>query len=217
MVTLYFNNAVNQAWDTLGNWWTDAGCTSAAAAIPATGDTVIVVADATLGSAPSVLIQPASVQFVATEGTGAALNSANLTAFSCAIEFNSGSYNDGTVTTGTFNDNSINGGTVTTGTFNGSSNNSNTVTTGTFNGSSNNNYGSVTTGTFNDSSYNSSGTVTTGTFNDSSSNNSGTVTTAIVRQRISAFLAWRDYCSSSYVGTLELKFPELDVIGGGLT
>jgi hypothetical protein len=202
MVTLYFNNAVNQAWDTLGNWWTDAGCTSAAAAIPATGDTVIVVADATLGSAPSVLIQPASVQFVATEGTGAALNSANLTAFSCAIEFNSGSYNDGTVTTGTFNDNSINGG---------------TVTTGTFNGSSNNNYGSVTTGTFNDSSYNSSGTVTTGTFNDSSSNNSGTVTTAIVRQRISAFLAWRDYCSSSYVGTLELKFPELDVIGGGLT
>lgn len=280
-MTLYFNNAVNTSWDTLGNWWTDTGCTSAAAAIPATGDTVIIVDGATLDYGPTVAVQPASVQFIATGGSGNAYNFADLSAFSCAVEFNSNGENGGTLTTVIFNDASGNQGAVTNATFNGSSYtklsyvtngtfNGNSqvriggvVTNGTFNDTSFNDLGTVvngifndessnknkcTNGTFNDSSYNNNevtetgifndtsfnnGSVLTGifngasynasdgwvfgvaTFNDSSYNNGYSIDTAIVRQHISAFLAWRNFCSTSKVTTLELKFPELDIIGGG--
>jgi hypothetical protein len=184
--TLYYNAAVDTAWDTLGNWWTDSGHTVPSAALPTNGDAVVMSGN--LGTGPSVAVQPASVTW------SSGNNSVNLSAFVCVVTFNdesrnSGtvttgtfngtSYNSGTVTTGTFNDGSYNGGTVTTGTFNDSSGNSGTVTTGTFNDGSNN-FSTVTTGTFNDSSGNTDGTVTTGTFNDSSGNAGGTVTTLLI-------------------------------------
>ena len=40
MANLYYNAAVDTAWDTLGNWWTDASFTTPATALPADGDTV---------------------------------------------------------------------------------------------------------------------------------------------------------------------------------
>jgi hypothetical protein len=54
-------------------------------------------------------------------------------------------------------------------------------------------------------------------FNDSSYNQ-GTITgNATVRQHAAAFVAWRDYATSTYVtGTLTLQFPEMDILGTGL-
>jgi hypothetical protein len=42
MATLYFNAAVDNDWDTLGNWWTDSGHTGAAAGLPESGDSVVI-------------------------------------------------------------------------------------------------------------------------------------------------------------------------------
>ncbi len=39
-MTLYFNNAVNSAWDTLGNWWQNVEFTTPASSLPTTNDTV---------------------------------------------------------------------------------------------------------------------------------------------------------------------------------
>jgi hypothetical protein len=45
MATLYFNGAVDNDWATLGNWWTDAACTSAAAGLPTSSDSVVATAN----------------------------------------------------------------------------------------------------------------------------------------------------------------------------
>lgn len=37
---LYFNNAVDSNWTSLGNWWTNLGCTTPAGALPGSGDHV---------------------------------------------------------------------------------------------------------------------------------------------------------------------------------
>jgi hypothetical protein len=44
MATLYFNAAVDTDWATLGNWWTDAACTLAAAGLPTSSDSVVATA-----------------------------------------------------------------------------------------------------------------------------------------------------------------------------
>jgi hypothetical protein len=57
MATLYFNNAVNQNWATLGNWWTNSSYTTPASALPTSSDDVVVrnvVSSNTTGTTPTV-------------------------------------------------------------------------------------------------------------------------------------------------------------------
>jgi len=159
--------------------------------------------------------------------------------------FNDSSFNDGGATiTGnpTFNDSSYNnyGATVTGDcTFNDTSHNEAGFTAnGTFNDSSYN-HGAGVTGdwVFNDTSYNDDvihGDVTyndssrhaangaiwsggTATFNDLSYSEGGWgIDAAIVRQHAAAFVAWRNYATSTYITTLTLQFPEMDILGTGL-
>ena len=42
---LYFNGAVDDQWETLGNWWTDSDCTSPAASLPTSNDDVFIMAN----------------------------------------------------------------------------------------------------------------------------------------------------------------------------
>lgn len=182
-MTLYFNNAVDLAWDTLGNWWQDLACTVPASALPASGDTVVIKSPSVLQSGPSVLIQPASVQFVENGGVGSADNDCDLSGFNCDIIFNHTSYNvTGIVKNGVFNGSTSNlvGGTVESGTFNDTSSNNGHTTTAVFNDGAQNT-GSAETATFNDSSenHNPGATVTHGTFNDQSTN-TGTVTNLLM-------------------------------------
>jgi hypothetical protein len=44
MATLYFNGAVDNDWDEIGNWWTNSAGTSAAAALPSSSDSVVITA-----------------------------------------------------------------------------------------------------------------------------------------------------------------------------
>lgn len=42
MADLYFNNAVDDNWNELGNWWTDSGFTNQATSLPGSGDSVYI-------------------------------------------------------------------------------------------------------------------------------------------------------------------------------
>jgi hypothetical protein len=137
------------------------------------------------------------------------------------ITFNDHSYNRSdsygslVATTVTFNDHS----------YNRSDINNPIVATVTFNDHSYNGLANVAEGyitgdcVFNDSSFNEyNGTITGNCeFNDDCSN-IGTITgNGIIRQHAAAFVAWRDYATSTYVtGTLTLQFPEMDILGTGL-
>lgn len=57
MATLYYNAAVDNDWNTLGNWWTNSGHTSAAASLPTSSDSVVASANinANGGSMPTVV------------------------------------------------------------------------------------------------------------------------------------------------------------------
>lgn len=57
MATLYFNGAVDNDWDELGNWWTNEGHTTAATALPTSSDSVVLSANcgSNSGSAPTVV------------------------------------------------------------------------------------------------------------------------------------------------------------------
>jgi hypothetical protein len=57
MATFYFNGAVDSDWATLGNWWTSDAFTTQAAALPASGDSVVVTGniDTNSGSEPTVV------------------------------------------------------------------------------------------------------------------------------------------------------------------
>lgn len=52
MAYLYFNAAVNNNWNTVGNWWEDAGFTVPANRRPGTGDDVFISNDVTSNSGP---------------------------------------------------------------------------------------------------------------------------------------------------------------------
>lgn len=52
----YFNGAVNDQWDTLGNWWGDAAHTQPATALPVAGADVFIEADVTTGPAAPVAL-----------------------------------------------------------------------------------------------------------------------------------------------------------------
>jgi hypothetical protein len=179
MANLYFNGDVDTDWDTIGNWWSDAGYSSAAGRLPANGDTVYLDAEIDTGPSLAVTLTAINVGTLNEDPFGVTLNGAHQ-AVGPAF-FNDYSTNNGTVSgEATFNDYSTNNGTVSgAATFNDSSyNNFGTVSgDATFNDSSYNNYGSVSgDATFNDSSYNNYGTVSgDATFNDSSYNYYGIV------------------------------------------
>jgi hypothetical protein len=161
--TLYFNNAVNEAWTTVGNWWLDDGHTEPAGRLPNSVDSVVVTESIT-ASGQTV------VDF--TISGGASLSFGSLTVTGTAT------FND----VSQINQMTVNGNAVFN---NDSSNNGTLIGTATFNNNTRNSGGSGTvTGnaTFNDSSSNE-GTVTgDATFNDSSSN-TGTVTGTITDNR----------------------------------
>ena len=144
------------------------------------------------------------------------------------VSFNDSSYNNSaTVTvTGTlvFNDTSHNeAGFTANGTVNDSSYNHGAGGTGNwvFNNTSYNDdviFGDVT---YNDSSRNAANGAIwgggTATFNDLSYSEGGWgIDAAIVRQSAAAFVAWRNYATSTYITTLHLQFPEMDILGTGL-
>jgi hypothetical protein len=68
------------------------------------------------------------------------------------------------------------------------------------------------------SSNESTGAITSAiTVKDSAYNNGNITGNATVRQHAAAFVAWRDYATSTYItGTLTLQFPEMDILGTGL-
>jgi hypothetical protein len=179
MANLYFNGEVDTDWDTIGNWWLDAGYSSAAGRLPANGDTVYLDAEIDTGPSLAVTLTAINVGTLNEDSFGVTLNGAHQ-AVGPAF-FNDSSTNNGTVSgDATFNDSSTNNGGTVSGdaTFNDYSYNNGTVSgEATFNDSSYNNFGTVSgDATFNDSSYNNYGTVSgDATFNDSSYNYYGTV------------------------------------------
>jgi hypothetical protein len=170
MANLYYNAAIDTAWDTLGNWWTDAAFTTPSVAIPADGDTAYLAA--TMYSGPSTAVTLNHI-YVADASTGGGSFGVIFTGATGDATFNDSSYNAGTVTgNATFNDSSYNYyGTVTgDATFNDYSYFSyGTVTNPIFNDYSFI-YGGTINGdtTFNDFSYNDGSITTNATFNDNS-------------------------------------------------
>jgi hypothetical protein len=151
MANLYYNAAVDLAWDTLGNWWNDDIFTDPALALPATGDTVYLYGYMTSGPTTPVTLNHIYAYTLSYGGQ---------------LSFT------GAIGNATFQD-SQNSGTVTgDATFNGSSNNFGTVTgDATFNDTSINYDGTVTgNATFNGTSYNRGEVAGDATFNDSSYN-----------------------------------------------
>ena len=57
MATLYFNAAIDNDWNTLGNWWLDNTLTTPATNLPTSADSVIALAtiSSNSGSAPTVV------------------------------------------------------------------------------------------------------------------------------------------------------------------
>ena len=185
--TLYYNAAVDNDWNTLGNWWTDAGFTTPAISFPSTSDDVIVSENVDSNTGPA-----ASVNMMTVGGASNPYTAISVIVANGAI-LNDSSYNNGTVTgDATFNDSSYNLNTVTgDATFNDSSFNVSFVTgNATFNDLSYNpgvvsgnavfNYASLRTinlnnsqqwGTVNGTTKGSDGlSITKFIFNDSSQN-----------------------------------------------
>jgi hypothetical protein len=166
MATLYFNGAVDSDWDTLGNWWTDSGHTSAAAGLPTSSDSAVLseLCNSNSGSTPTVVNL--------TVGYGEFPISVTVTGVA-TFTGESQLYVDGIITgNATFNDNSANNGGFVSGnaTFNGESRNlyggSGVGGNATFNGSSSNGMNDGSLG----------GTVQgNATFNDAASNGGGFV------------------------------------------
>jgi hypothetical protein len=155
MANLYYNTAVDSAWDTLGNWWNDDAFTDPALAIPANGDTVYLAAEMTSGPSTSVTLNHIYVVDSNVDFSGAIGNatfSGNCYNYSIAIG------------DATFNDNSINylGTVIGDATFNNDSSNGTLGPNATVIGNA----------TFNDNSKNDGSGVVTGdaTFRDSSRN-----------------------------------------------
>jgi hypothetical protein len=183
MANLYYNAAVDSAWDTRGNWWNDDIFTDPALALPTTGDTVYLTAEMSSGPSTSVTLAHIYVTggqnmvFTGAVGNATFNNTPNRGTVTGDAEFNSSANTDqGTVSgNATFNDSSSNSGSVSgDATFNDNSFNSWIVSgDAVFNGTSLN-YSSVDgSSTFNDSSSNTVGLFGTSvTFNDSSSNTS---------------------------------------------
>jgi hypothetical protein len=173
MATLYFNAAVDNDWNTLGNWWTSDAFTTQASALPTSSDSAVIAGymDSNSGSEPTLvnftIANGGSDTSVAVTVTGTATITGGYN-YSGTITgnaiFNEYSYLSGTVTgNATFNDEADNAGNVQgSATFNGDS----TMYSGSVGG----------TATFNGNAKLTGGTVSgNATFNGSSSMDEGTV------------------------------------------
>jgi hypothetical protein len=122
---LYFNNAVNTTWTTLGNWWFDAAHTVAATSLPTAADSVVATTSITASGQTVVdfsLIDPTSDE-PSFSGTLTVTGEATFSGFSQNngtingdATFNDSATNQpqGTINgDATFNDSSGNGGGVT--------------------------------------------------------------------------------------------------------
>jgi hypothetical protein len=155
MANLYYNAAVDTAWNTLGNWWNDSNCFDPALALPATGDTVYLAAGMTSGPSTSVTLFHIYVwDYFASGGFSVDFSGAIGDATFEESLSNSGTIT-GNATFQAFTVNTISGTVAGNATFN-----SVTVNNGTVNGNA----------TFNDSSYNLGTISGDATFNDSSNN-----------------------------------------------
>jgi hypothetical protein len=236
MTPLYFNNAVDSSWDTLGNWWTDASFLSHASAIPSAGDTVYIGATT---SAPSIPVTLENI-YVATSSTGGGSFSVDLTGATSPVTFYGGSYNTGNINgTATFYENSYNavnvngdaffhdnssnryGGAYVHGsaTFYDSSYNTYYVMgTSTFYNTSGNNGQLVGNATFHDSSHNNGGISGNATFYDTSSNNYSVYGDAffscgaINNSAVSGTISYGVSCPTIISGTLATDNSYMDIV-----
>ena len=194
--TLYFNGGANSDWGTLaGNWWTDAGHTSPAGALPGVADDVIIEHTIDSNSGPE-----ASVNTFTTNGNFSILLTATV---ANGATFNGGTQNAGTLTgDATFNDSSY----QYPGTINGNAtfNDSSQLYSATVNGDA----------TFNDSALGTfviiNGDVT---FNgDNSSYVSGTVSGTKYRRYATNTVTTQNFTSNG-PWTVVADGAEVDVTG----
>ncbi len=122
--TLYYNNATADGdWNTLGNWWTDAGFTTPAGSLPTASDDAIIegVVASNSGAPASVNTLTVNTFYTAipiTVANGATFNDSSFNSSGGNIignaTFNNSTYNDGGVGgDATFNDGTYNRNTVT--------------------------------------------------------------------------------------------------------
>jgi hypothetical protein len=178
MATLYYNAAVNTNWNTLGNWWQNAGFTTPAVALPTVADDVI--ASASIASNSGA---PATCNTFTLNSTGRSL-AITLTVANGAT-FNNNNTNNSTLNGNcTFNNSSRNFGTVNGNcTFNVlGQNHAKVVGNCTFNGAGGNSYNAIGIGviigdcTFNGTGGNAGVIFGNATFNDGTINDpNGTV------------------------------------------
>jgi hypothetical protein len=198
MSTLYFKKGANADWNTVGNWWTDSGCTVQAAHVPwVSGDSTYLAYNLQYGSGTDTV--SISADILAEASGSCALTCYNYVdiyggTFTAASFINGG----GSVVGGTFtgasfkNYNAIYGGTFTGtsftsysgaaifgGTFTGTSfaNNCEYIGGGTFTGASLHNNGSIYGGVFTGASFTNSttGILYCGMFLGSSFANNGSI------------------------------------------
>ena len=170
---LYYNSAVDNNWNTLGNWWIDVACTKPAYKLPRNNDDVTILGAGVVDTGPA--------------GFGGGVNNFGKIGggtFNGAYVY---SYHGSSISGGTFAGAvNNNGGTISgSGEFNGSVDNygngsingvtfNGSINGGTFNGAVNNNAnGSINGGTFNGAVDNDGGTISgSGEFNGSVDNHS---------------------------------------------
>lgn len=138
--TLYYNAGTDTNWNTLANWWTDAGFTAPAGSLPTISDDVVIAGNvvSVIGPAASVNTMIVNSSFFTdipiTVANGATFNSSSYNDIhgniSGNVTFNSSSYNNGGTVSGNavFNNFSVNRGTISgDAIFNNSSYNYDTV------------------------------------------------------------------------------------------
>ena len=183
-IIYYFNGAVDNDWNELGNWWMDSTYTTPAENLPSSEDTAYIYATVNSNSGDPISVLSISiydcvlaVPVTVSEGLSANLESGLLNTITGNVSLLDSSYNEGTIAgDATFYSTSYNstaGIVENNAIFNDSSYNNGTINgNATFNNSSYNNSIVYGIGTFYNSSYNQTdGTLQFDvTFNDSSYN-----------------------------------------------
>jgi hypothetical protein len=99
MATLYYNNATEDGdWATLGNWWTNAACTSAAAALPASSDSVEMTTYCTQNTGGEPTVANLLMTGIGDASGGNGVLSISITVTGLATFANAAEYSTGTLT-----------------------------------------------------------------------------------------------------------------------
>jgi hypothetical protein len=222
MASLYYNGAVDTAWENPLNWWLDDAATIPALNAPWVNgvDTAYLGYDLTYATGASN--SPRIGVAIGTGATG-----------TCDIW---GVFNVGTISGGTFTGLVINGGTINNGTFGVVQNGDGysyefqgTINNGTFtgNGCSNGGYSNINGGTFTgsgfynySSSYISGGTFTGSGFTNSGSINGGTFTGSgfynysITFSNIAGLINGGTFTGSGFISVTNPSIGEGGIFGG---